>query len=229
MKQLCEPSKLADFRRPAQGSWVLCTGKIAMGNAEDGKGAKAKDATRAGIKTRTIARAKAGEATAKTKISEVAEATESDVAEVRVGPMAEANDIQAAQMKENAATEQDARTEGDEDYLAAKICAFQKLGTEQLEPSTTLASSLLETLHAIATERNEYSSRLLQNRYSFIVKLLGATTFESATQIRLEHAQASYAGFISYLSKMTELRADLAKEFFKPIEMMFARTHGGKE
>ena len=59
---------------------------------------------------------------------------------------------------------------------------------------------------------------------SFVAKLFGATTFESAIQIQSEHAKTSYAGFIAYLMKMTELRANLAKEFFKPIETVVARV-----
>jgi hypothetical protein len=36
-------------------------------------------------------------------------------------------------------------------------------------------------------------------------------------------------GFIAYLMKMTELQADLAKEFFKPIETVVAGARGGNE
>ena len=50
------------------------------------------------------------------------------------------------------------------------------------------------------------------------------TTFESAIQIQTEHAKTSYAGFIAYLMKMTNLRANLAKEFFKPIETAIAKV-----
>ena len=69
-----------------------------------------------------------------------------------------------------------------------------------------------------------YSRRSLENRSSFVVKMFGATTFESAIQIHSEYAKTSYAGFIAYLMKMTDLRANLAKEFFKPIETAITKV-----
>ena len=83
---------------------------------------------------------------------------------------------------------------------------------------TSAESSFLDTLQAIATEASDYSKRLLENRIIFVAKLCGATTFESAIQIQSEHAKTSYAGFIAYVMKMTELSANLTKELFRPIE-----------
>jgi hypothetical protein len=59
---------------------------------------------------------------------------------------------------------------------------------------------------------------LLEDRTIFVAKLFGATTFESVIQIQSEHAKTSYAGYIAYVMKIAELRANLTKEFFKPIE-----------
>ena len=108
--------------------------------------------------------------------------------------------------------------------MTVNIYDFQKLGTEQLESNTTAASSFLDTLQAIAAEASDYSRRSLENRFTFVAKLLGAKTFESAIQIQSEHAKTSYEGFIAYLKKMTDLRANLAKEFFKPIETAITKV-----
>ncbi len=108
--------------------------------------------------------------------------------------------------------------------MTVNIYNFQKLGTEQLKSNTSAASSFLDTLQAITAEASDYSRRSLENRTTFVAKLFGATTFESAIQIQSEHAKTSYAGFIAYLMKMTDLRANLAKEFFKPIETAITKV-----
>ena len=181
-----------------------------MAKADDDTRAETTDTTRA--KTRAVARTKASEAMAKTNEGEVAEARKSDPAEIAEEPLAKTNDTEAAETTEDdvgTKTEQVIRTESKEYNVAIP---------RTRESNTTAASSFLDTLQAIAAEASDYSRRLLENRTTFVAKLFGATTFESAIQIQSEHAKTSYAGFIAYVMKMTELRANLTKEFFKPIE-----------
>jgi hypothetical protein len=167
----------------------------------------------------------ASEAMAKTNEGEVAEAPK-EVAEApkddsaeRDETLAKTSDVEAVETTEDAGakTEQDVRTASKEDDV-------QKLGTKQLESNTKAASSFLDMLQAIAAEASDYSRRTLENRSSFIAKLFRATTFESAIQIQSEHAKTSYTDYIAYVTKMTKLRADLAKEFFKPIETADVRV-----
>ena len=195
-----------------------------MTKARDDKGAETKANVRA--TTRPVARTKASEPMAKTNEGEVAEATNGYSAEVTEDALAKANNTEADETREDDGieTEQDIRTESKEDDVTVNIYNFQKLGTEQLESNASAASSFLDTLQAIAAEASDYSRRSLENRFTFVAKLLGATTFESAIEIQSEHAKTSYAGFIAYLMKMTDLRANLAKEFFKPIETAITKV-----
>jgi Phasin protein len=199
-----------------------------MTRAEDDKEAETREnaRARARAKTKAVARTKASEAMAATNEGEVTEATKNDSAEFRDRATAKTDDTEAVEMREHAGTEneQDVRAESKEDDVTVNIYHFQKLGMEQLESNTTAASSFLDTIQVIAAEASDYSRRSLQNRSSFVVTMFGATTFESAIQIQSEHAKTSYAGFIAYLMKMTELRANLAKEFFKPIETAIAKV-----
>ena len=80
-------------------------------------------------------------------------------------------------------------------------------GVEEGFAVAAAASSFLDTLQAIAAEASDYSRRSLENRCSFVAKLCGATTFESAIQIQSEHAKTSYTDYIAYVTKMTKLRA----------------------
>jgi len=195
-----------------------------MTKARDDKGAETKANVRA--TTRPVARTKANEPMAKTSEDEMAEATNGYTAEVTEDAMAKTNNTEADETREGAGieTEQDIRTESKGDGVAVNIYNFQKLSTEQLESNASAASSFLDTLQAIAAEASDYSRRSLENRFTVVAKLLGATTFESAIQIQSEHAKTSYAGFIAYLMKMTDLRANLAREFFKPIETAITKV-----
>jgi len=161
----------------------------------------------------------------------VAEAPKGDLAEVRDDAMAKTNETEVAETREEVGieTEQDIRTESTEDNATVNIHDLQKLGTEQLESNARATSSFLDTLQAIAAEASDYSRRSLENRCTFVAKLWGATTFESAIQIQSEHAKTSCTDYIAYVTKMTKLRANLAKDFFKPIETADVRVQAGKK
>jgi hypothetical protein len=205
-----------------------------MAKAEDDKRAETRDNARA--RARAVGRTKASEAMAKPNESEVTEAAIDDSAEIREETLAKTNDIEAAEMREDAGTEteheqdvrqnvrKNVRTESKVDDVAV-----QEFGTRQLESKTSATSSFLDTLQAIAAEASDYSRRSLENRSSFVAKLLGATTFESTIQVQSEHAKTSYAGFIAYLMRMAELRASLAKTFFKPIETAITKVQGSNK
>jgi Phasin protein len=91
----------------------------------------------------------------------------------------------------------------------------RELGAEQRVSDITPATSFLAMWHAIAAETSDYSRRSFESNYSFLEKLLGATTCGSIGQIAAEHAKMAYVALIAYLTKMTALRAKLAHEFFK--------------
>ncbi len=190
-----------------------------MAKAGDDTRAETTDTTKA--KTRAVARTMASEAMAKTNQGEVAEARKSDPVEIAEEPLAKTTDTKAAETTDDdvgTKTEHVIRTEREEYNVA----------NQELGSNITAAFSFLATLQAIAAEATDYSKRLLEDRTSFVAKLCGATTFESAIQIQSEHAKTSYAGFIAYVMKMTELRVNLTKEFFKPIETVIIKVQNFK-
>jgi len=181
-----------------------------MTKTRDDKGAETKASARA--TTRPVARTKASEPMSKSNEDEVAEATNGHSTEVKEDALAKIDNTEAAETREDAGVEtmQDIRTEIKQDDVTVNIYNFQKLGTEQLELNTTAASSYLDTVQAIATEASDYSRRSLENRSTFIAKLLGAKSFDSVIQIHSEYAKTSYEGFVAQAKKMRELYSDLA-------------------
>jgi hypothetical protein len=192
-----------------------------MAEAEDA-GAEKKGRTKARAKARAIARTNPGEMAART--GEDAVAGEDDAPETakaysgKAEPMAEAFN--------GADDEEQTKTELKKVDLTEKD-NVRELGAEQRIPEITLATSFLATWHAIAAETSDYSRRSFESNYSFLEKLLGATTFGGISQIAAEHAKTSYAALIAFLTKMSALRAKLANEFFKPIDQSFASFQEG--
>jgi len=108
--------------------------------------------------------------------------------------------------------------------MATNFDEFQKLGKEQLEAATSAATSLAKGLQSIAAEATDYSKKSLENSSSYIEKLLGANSLDSAIQIQSEFAKSSYEGFVAQLTKFSELYSSLAKEAFKPVEGVIAKA-----
>jgi len=108
--------------------------------------------------------------------------------------------------------------------MATNFDEFQKLGKEQLEAATSAATSLAKGLQTIAAEATDYSKKSLENSSTYIEKLLGANSLDSAIQIQSEFAKTSYEGFVAQLTKFSELYSALAKEAFKPVEGAIAKA-----
>jgi hypothetical protein len=91
--------------------------------------------------------------------------------------------------KENVGSEQDARTEGDEDYVTAKICAFQKLVMEELELDVRQSSRRQRT--------GSYDLRARRRRGIPVIFLRKLDTAKSiVTLTRVADALATISCFI---------------------------------
>ena len=196
-----------------------------MAKAEDDKRAEATNnaraRARARAKTRVVARTKASGAMAESNEGEVAEAPKYDSAEVRDETLPKNNVVEAAEATE------DAGTESKEDDVTVNIYDFQKLGTEQLASNTTAASSFLDRVQAIVAEATEYSKKSIDDRLTFVEKLLGAKSLETVIRIQSDYAKTSYEDFVAQTKKMGELYSDLTKAAFKPFEV--ANVQGTKQ
>jgi len=85
----------------------------------------------------------------------------------------------------------------------------------QLPSVTQSATGHPTSFATIAAEMTDYSKRSVENASSFVRKLLGARSFESAIHIQSEYARSSYADLSAYLTKLGEIYAKLAKEAFE--------------
>ena len=102
--------------------------------------------------------------------------------------------------------------------MAHNLEDIQKAGKDQMEQFSTSAASVARGLQAIATETTDYSKRSLESTSSYMEKLFGVRSLDSAIQLQSEFAKSTVEGMVAQATKIGEIYRDMAKEAFRPIE-----------
>ena len=108
--------------------------------------------------------------------------------------------------------------------MANQFEDFQKMSKDQMEQMSATAASVARGFQAIATEATDYSKRSLESTTSFVEKLMGVKSIETAIQLQSEFAKTQMEGFVAQSTKIGEIYKDIAKEAFKPVEAAIAKT-----
>lgn len=102
--------------------------------------------------------------------------------------------------------------------MANNFEQVQKAGKDQMEQFSSSAASVARGFQAIATETTDYSKRSLESTSSYIEKLFGARSVDTAIQVQTEFAKAAMESFVAQATKVGEIYRDMAKEAFRPVE-----------
>lgn len=95
-----------------------------------------------------------------------------------------------------------------------------KLGNEIADTGLKSFASVSKNIQAIAVEATEYSRRSFEQSSSAVEKLFQVKSPEGAAQVQMDFAKQAYEGFVGQATRMGELYADMAKEVYKPFEML---------
>jgi hypothetical protein len=101
---------------------------------------------------------------------------------------------------------------------------MQKVSKEQMNQVSATAASVARGFQAIASETADYSKRSLESTSTFMEKLLGVKSVDTAIQLQSEFAKSQFEGFIAQATKIGEIYKDIAKEAFKPMENAIAKS-----
>lgn len=104
----------------------------------------------------------------------------------------------------------------------------QKLGNGGVDAASAAASAFTRTFQIFAAEATDYSKKSLESGSAFIEKLRRAKSLESAIQIQSDYAKSTYAEFVAYLVKMSDLYCNLFKRGSTPIEKATSKIDGVK-
>ena len=94
----------------------------------------------------------------------------------------------------------------------------QKFGKDQMEQMSASAAAVARGIQAIASETTDYSKRSLENTSSFMEKIVGVKSVETAIQLQSEFAKSQFDGFVAQATKVCEIYKDIVKEAFRPLE-----------
>ena len=101
---------------------------------------------------------------------------------------------------------------------------FQKFGEENVDAALKSFGAVSKGAQAIATEAADFARKSFEQGTATFEKLVGAKSLDKAIEIDTDYLKTSYEGFVAQSTKITELYANVAKEAFKPLEGIVAKT-----
>ena len=101
---------------------------------------------------------------------------------------------------------------------------FQKFGQENVDAALKSIGAVSKGAQAIATEAADFARKSFEQGTATFEKLVGAKSLDKAIEIHTDYLKTSYEGFVAQSTKITELYANVAKEAFKPLEGIVAKT-----
>jgi hypothetical protein len=101
---------------------------------------------------------------------------------------------------------------------------FQARGKQQYDAVIASAGTVSKGVQAITTAYVDYSKKSFEEGKSFVEKLAGAKSIDKAIELQSEYAKTAYELFMAEMAKIGELYKDLAKETYKPLASLTAKT-----
>ena len=101
---------------------------------------------------------------------------------------------------------------------------LQKFGKDNADVAMKQFGTVSKGWQAIATEFADYSKKSFEHGTATLESLLGAKSLDKAIEIQSDYVKTAYEGFVAQSSKLGELYTDLAKETYKPFEILMAKA-----
>ena len=101
---------------------------------------------------------------------------------------------------------------------------MQKIGKENAETAMKSLGSVSKGFQAIAAEVADYSKKSFEDGTAAAGKVMSAKSLDKVFEAQSDYLKASYEDMVSELSKIGELYADVAKDFYKPFESAFGKV-----
>lgn len=100
---------------------------------------------------------------------------------------------------------------------------IQKNSQENFDASVKSFGELNKGVQAIAGEVTDYTKKSIEEGTEAFEKFLGVKSVEQAFEIQTTYAKKAYEGYMSQMTKIGEMYADIAKETYKPVEAAFTK------
>jgi phasin family protein len=94
----------------------------------------------------------------------------------------------------------------------------------KIEEIQQYGTSLQSGVQAIASAYGDYTKKSFEDTKSYVEKLTGVKSLDKALEVQTEYAKSAYETFVAESQKIAGLYTDLAKQTFKPLESMAAKS-----
>jgi hypothetical protein len=106
--------------------------------------------------------------------------------------------------------------------MSTNFNEMQTLYSNRFDVINAANASTVKALQAIATERMDYSKKSFEKGRVLFEKLLGVKKIEEAIQLQSDFTKSGYQDFVSEVTKIGEMYSSLAKDAFKPADLVTA-------
>lgn len=100
---------------------------------------------------------------------------------------------------------------------------IQKSGQENFDAAVKSFGEVNKGVQAIAGEVTDYTKKSIEEGTEAFEKLLGVKSVEQAIDVQTSYAKKAYDNYVSQVTKIGEMYADIAKEAYKPVEAAFSK------
>jgi hypothetical protein len=101
---------------------------------------------------------------------------------------------------------------------------FQRVGKDGFDASVRSLNEMNKGFQAIAATVTDYSKKTFEDGTRAFEQLIGAKSFEQASEIQSQYAKKAFDAHIAQLSKLGEIWVDLARNAYKPVEQAATKT-----
>lgn len=101
---------------------------------------------------------------------------------------------------------------------------LQQVSKDNMDVALKSFGALSKQSQAIAVEYADYSKKAFEDGTAALEKLFGVKSLDKAIEVQTEYAKSAYECFVSQATKLGELYTGLAKEAYKPFEVMLTKA-----
>ncbi|GBE44517.1 phasin protein [bacterium BMS3Bbin10] len=101
---------------------------------------------------------------------------------------------------------------------------IQKAGQNNFDTAVKSFGEVNKGVQAIASEVTDYTKKAIEDGTAAFEKLAGVKSVEQAIEVQTTYAKKAYEDYISQVSKLGEMYADVAKEAYKPVETVITKN-----
>lgn len=99
---------------------------------------------------------------------------------------------------------------------------FQKTGQANFDTAVKNFGEVNKSMQAIAGEVTGYTKKAIEDGTAVFEQLVGVKSVEQAIEVQTAYGKKAYDDYVSQVSKLGEMYADLAKDVYKPVEAALA-------